>query len=380
MELRLYFQMLRRGWRLILVTTLIAVAVSLGISYLVTPKYRAVARFIISPSSTQQTADMILRGLQTLDSQTVMTTYAEVMNSDRVYDAALKYLQLTKEQMLPYTHEAVVLPTSSVLELSVIGPDPVLAAKLANTVGNQAIGFYRSADQVIAIDFLDQAAVPSQQHSPQPLRDAALALAIGLVGGAVLAVLREQLLITVEAFQQSLRLDGDTGVYNRRYFRRLLDEHLGRHPDDTLSVGIVQLTFLGLDDVIESYPVSILHRVVKQATDRMRSVLRGNDQIGRWDDTSFIIMLPNTSGQPAARTFDRIHLALKGSVDVSQFGLTINLDSFIGAASKTDGVSSDELVKEAGSALEQARRDESSPVRIWGYESKAGAQERTQVA
>jgi len=68
MELNLYFQMLRRGWWLIILTALIAFAASMGTSYLVTPRYEAVARFIITPSSLSETGpDTVLQSLNTLN-------------------------------------------------------------------------------------------------------------------------------------------------------------------------------------------------------------------------------------------------------------------------------------------------------------------------
>ena len=51
MEIRLYFQMLRRSWWIILLTMLFALVGALGVSYLATPQYEVVARFIVSPST-----------------------------------------------------------------------------------------------------------------------------------------------------------------------------------------------------------------------------------------------------------------------------------------------------------------------------------------
>ena len=125
MELKLYLQMLRRGWWLVALTALIALTASLGASFLVTPQYEVVARFIISPGALGESSPTtILNGLNTINNQSVMTTYAEVMNSNRIYNDALAFLQLQPDDLKDYTYESVVLPSSSVLELSVKGPDP----------------------------------------------------------------------------------------------------------------------------------------------------------------------------------------------------------------------------------------------------------------
>jgi diguanylate cyclase (GGDEF)-like protein len=183
-------------------------------------------------------------------------------------------------------------------------------------------------------------------------------------------MLREQLLLSLEVFRQSLRIDSDTGVYNKKYFTRMLEDELFQHPEESLSVGIVKIIFFDSEEeLIENYPIAVLQKVLRQTTDLLRNELRGNDHISRWDDTSFIVMLPNTNGKAAARIFDRIHNSLKSSVDIRQFGLSINLDSKIGAAEKYENISSQDLVENARNALEQARREKGAPVVVWDPQS-----------
>ncbi len=382
MEFKLYYQMLKRGWKIILVTTLIAVAISLLISYMITPQYRAIARFIITPSTSDVTQpSTVLEGLRTLDNQSVLATYVEVMNSDRVYADALAFLQLKPEQVNEYTHTSQSVSNSSVMELSVIGPDPALAAKIANSIGNQTINFLRTNNQVLTINFLDAATVPTEPYSPQPVINAVLALLLGLVGGALLVILREQLLLTLEVFRQSLRIDSDTGVYNKKYFNRRLEDQLFRNPEETLSIGILQLLFFDQDnDVIESYPMAVLQKTLRQTTDLLRNELRGNDFISRWDETSFAIMLPNTNSTAATRIFNRIHQSLENNVDIGQFGLNMNLRAFIGAAERNGDVSSEDLIENSISALNIARRDTKTPVYVWETQKDVPANSSTELA
>ena len=121
MELRLYFQLLRRGWWIIVVAILVSLAAALGFSYLAIPQYEAIARFIITPSNVLITGDQVVQGLNTLDRQSVITTYAEVMNSNRIFNDALVELHFQSEDLEDYSYESIVLANSSVLELSVSG-------------------------------------------------------------------------------------------------------------------------------------------------------------------------------------------------------------------------------------------------------------------
>ena len=162
------FKCLRRGWWIIVLTVLTALVASLVASYLTTPTYQAVAQFILSPSAIQTTGNpgVLLEGLTTLDNQSVTTTYATVMSSARIYSDAITFLELRPEDMKDYTYKATVLPTSSVMQLTVTGPNPQIAAKLANAIGYETINFTRNFNQVINIDFLDTAT--SAHRSIQP--------------------------------------------------------------------------------------------------------------------------------------------------------------------------------------------------------------------
>ena len=366
MEIKLYFRMLQRGWWLILLAALVAVSASLTYSYLATPQYQSTARFIITPGSlltSDGDARTVVDGLDTLDRPSVVATYAEVMNSRRILAEAIGYLQLQNIDILKYDIQAVVLPESSVMELTVTGSDARIVTDLANGIGYQSILFSRGINRVYELNFLDQAVQPEIPISPQPLRDAALSLVLGAMIGAVLAILSEQIRVPLEAYRQRVRLDPQTGVYSNRYFSRLLGEELSKNFDDVLSVGLVELN--GLQDYLDTLPPAGLQKILQKVTDTLRKELRGNDTIGRWNDNSFIVMLPTTSGTAANRIFNRIYQALLTTVDLPQYGVSVNLDPHLGAAEYSNGISLQELLDKAGSALEQARRDKENPVYIW---------------
>jgi len=94
MEIRLYFQMLQRGWWLIVLGALVAVIASLAASYLVVPQYQAAARFFITPNASLSSEKEVVNSLNTLDRRSIVSTYAEVMNSHRIYADTLAALQL----------------------------------------------------------------------------------------------------------------------------------------------------------------------------------------------------------------------------------------------------------------------------------------------
>lgn len=368
MELKLYFRMLQRNWWLILLTAMVALTVSLSISYAAVPLYLSTARFIISPSASLTTGGDVVRSLDTLDRRSVVATYAEVMNSDRVFAGASESMNLDLVALNEnYEIQAVVLPDSSVLELIVSGPDPQISADLANAVGFRTIDFTRSLNLVYDLNFLDTAEPSALPFSPEPLRDGIVALILGIGVGAILAVLSEQIRVPIEAYRQRLRMDNVTGIYNANYFSRLLEEEFDRNPDDVLSIGIVELR--GLSDFLGTIPPAGLQSLLIKVTDVLRRELRGNDIIARWNETSFAVMLPMTDGPASSRTFNRIYHALLQPIDLPAYGVTVNLDPHIGGAVSGSNITAKELLEKSQNSLEQARRDSLRPTYIWEMKS-----------
>jgi len=289
------------------------------------------------------------------------------MSSQRILSEALKSLGVDNFPPKEYTVQAVALPESSVLDLNVTGPDPKLISDVANAIGYQSIVFTRSINRVYELNFLDQAVVPDAPVSPQPLRDAGLSLLLGIAGGAMLAILSEQIRIPLDAYRRRMQIDVETGVYNNRYFVRLLEDEVDKKSNDALSVGIIELH--GVADLLGAIPSSSLQKILGNVTETLRKELRGNDVVGRWDKKSFIVMLPGTSGKAASRIFNRIHQALSAPIHLYQYDVDINLDPFMVGAQSISGITSQELLQKTENALEQAKRDGVEPVYIWEMKS-----------
>lgn len=366
MEIKLYFRMLQRGWWLVLLVALVSLLASLIASFLAVPRYKTTARFIISPGSlltSEGNPETVIAGLETLDLPSVVATYTEVMASQRILVDSLNYLEIENYVPKDYEIDANVLPESTVLELTVAGTDPVLVTDLANAIGYQTILFTRSINRIYELNVLDEALQPESPYSPSPLRDAGLSLLLGLVGGAILAILSEQIRIPLEAYRQRLQLDTETGVYNSRHLTRLLEEEVSKNSSEVLSIGIIELN--GMSDLAGTLPTVGVVRVLNSVTDTLRRELRGNDNIGRWNNNSFIVMLPMTSAESASRIFNRIYQSLLMPVELPQYDVTINLDPHVGGGEYSNGITAQELLEKAVGALDQSKRGTSNPVYIW---------------
>ncbi len=196
MQLQTFFKALRRSWWIIGLVALAALSLALVIAYMATPQYRARAQFIVSPGPSllaSQDRDLI-DGIEALDKRTIVATYAEVMGSGRIQREAAEDLGILPPELAAYQFSAVVLPSASVLEVAVSGPNPEKAAQLANQTGERAISFIEERYLVFKVEMLTPAQPARQPFLPNPGRDASLALVLGLIFGTTLAVVREQAL------------------------------------------------------------------------------------------------------------------------------------------------------------------------------------------
>src|SRR5512140_1060899 len=145
MEVKLYFRMLQRSWWIIVITMLAAVIAALIASYFTPPTYRATTRFLVSPSPALVSGGSnLLNSLSTLDKRSIVTTYAEILNSQRIFTETTGLLQLNNVNLSNYSYRAVALPEANIIEFSVTGPDRQVVYTLANAIGQHAVEYVHS--------------------------------------------------------------------------------------------------------------------------------------------------------------------------------------------------------------------------------------------
>ncbi len=195
LQVRLLINTIRHSWWIIILSTIAALNIALFLSYREDPVYRAEVRFIISPNPALDRTTDFIDGVDTLEK--IVATYAEILSSPRMRDLAISQLSDPPDDIDDYEITAVVLPESSILELSAQGTDASTTALLANTIGLEAIKYVRGLYQVYEINILDTASVPEDPISPNPVRDSGLAAVLGFVFGSAIAVVREQIIVAL---------------------------------------------------------------------------------------------------------------------------------------------------------------------------------------
>lgn len=356
MEAKLYFHMLRRSWWIVVITMLAAVIAALVVSYLTPPTYQATSRFIVSPNASLLTGgnNSMLNGLSTLDKRSIVTTYAEVLNSQRIYSEAVNLLQVDPATLDDYTYRAVPLPDANIIEFSVQGPNRDTVYVLANGIAQRAVEYVHSLYQVYDLVVLDPVSMPARPISPQPLRDSAIALVVGLALGVILALVRELIRTPIESFVQQRSLDEASQALNRRAFEQKLAETAFASSQD-FSLCIVHLN--GLAHYMHALPQATLHRLLRQVTKVLKNQLRGNDLVGRWAEQDFIVLLSDTPGNAAMNTMERVRMALSYPIPLDVSGDAILLDPQVGIAEYRVGDTAQSMLKNIQWALDVAKKN-----------------------
>lgn len=193
LSLRDILEVLRRRWWVILLLALVAAAAAVGFSLLKTPMYQASISMLVGQDQgvvSDNPADA--PGLAQ-----VTQTIAELAQTRTVASAVIEEMDLpvTPEEFLANMTVEQTAETQ-VVQISYTDPDPERAANIANTTGevfsNQVSEVSPEANAVTA-NVWEQAATPESPASPQPLRNGAVALVLGLMLGVGLAFLLEQL-------------------------------------------------------------------------------------------------------------------------------------------------------------------------------------------
>lgn len=199
MELKDYLRILRRRWLMVVTCVLLVVGAAAALTFTTTPVYQSTARLFVSTSGDGG-GDVSSAYQGGLFSQQRVSSYADLVGkSEQLAEVVIEDLDLT---MLPGEVlgkvSASVSPETVNIELLATDPDPAMAQAIAQSYAMGLSDLVRqletpsgSDDPLIKASVVDDATLPSDPVTPQPVRNLGLALALGLLFGFGLAVARE---------------------------------------------------------------------------------------------------------------------------------------------------------------------------------------------
>jgi len=354
MELKTYLNTLIRKWWIVIPAFLITLTSGVVFTYTRTPIYSATTTYIVAPSSSFEDVRSFTSGLSTLSQRDeIATTFAEVASSRRIKNLALKSLAL--ESGSGYSINNQLRRGTNIIEIEVVGPDPVITRDLANAVGATIEEYAQGLYEVFTLVLLDEATIPNKPISPKTTNNLILAAILGLLLGGGLAFLAEYLETPLSSADSMNIIDNVTGVYNKEYFLRRLSEEMvrakrNRYPLSLALMRVDNLTLLGGDST------KIYDDLLRRVSVMIGQYLREEDIVAYLQDDVFALLLPDMTGENAKALMEYLQTRVAWTPIVSTVsGVTFNLKGVVGITSYNyNGTGRDELIAQANRALQLA--------------------------
>lgn len=146
--------------------------------------YRASAMLAVVPNSAIGDAD-VLRSLDSLERRTLLATFARLPATRETRSAVAERLQRNPADLAGYQVGASVLPNTNIIRIDVDGPDPRMAAEMANVAGDVVGAEARSLYRIYTMRSIAAAEVSRGPIHPDPRRNSLAAGVLGLFIGTL---------------------------------------------------------------------------------------------------------------------------------------------------------------------------------------------------
>jgi len=188
-DLRELIAVVRRRWRVIALITVLALAISAALTFLVlAPVYEASATMIVMK---QNAPGVVYDYNEVMLARRLSQTYSEIAESRRIAELVRKEIpELTVEDIEDQVTVAPVGDTE-LIEVTAEDTSPERAMKLANTLAEVFELEIQKIVNVENVEIVDTAAVPEHPVRPRKLLNLALAGILGLMLGVFGAFVAE---------------------------------------------------------------------------------------------------------------------------------------------------------------------------------------------
>ena len=154
--------------------------------------------------------------------------------------------------------------------------------------------------------------------------------------------------------EELAELDELTGSYNRRCIMRMLDDEIARAHRSRTPCSIALIDLDGFKRINDSYGHPTGDEVLRAFAITMFANIRTVDRFGRYGGEEFLLVLPDTPGDEAARTLDRLR-AIIAELDWSAFSPGMQVTISAGVTTLNPNETPDTFLARADSALYAAK-------------------------
>ncbi len=377
MELRAYFNILLRGWWIILLCVIVTLIAAFYFTSNQDVIYQGTASFVMRPraSLVQDQGDSV-RILDTLGrGASIGSTYVEVATSRLIRRRAADSLGLSSQQREDLSVSGQAVAGTNLLKISVQGTDPALVRDYTNQIGAETVKYVGSLYDLFELEPLDAAITPRSPIKPSLGLNLALGVVLGYALGIGLTLFAAYLSIPQNKVRHFDIIDAETGAGNASYLRLRLRAEVSRarrtgHP---FSLALIRITLANS----AAEPVA-LHG----AALLFQSRLREEDVLAYVGDAIFAVILPDTSGQVARELIEGLCIRVQTDGLAPAVGAkSWDVRCSAGVSSFQDGLSdADELWNQAALALDEASTSAYGKVALYQRSENLGGPSSLQIA
>lgn len=195
-DLREIWEIIKKRWKILITIPVLAAVISFGINfYVLTPVYESSTTLIVGQKSAdlEEQSQLLANSVLSANRQ-LAKTYGEIVKSRTVREQVIEELdlELTADQLNDKINVSQVKDTE-ILEVTVIDPDPQLAADIANvTVEKFNIAIIK-IKKVDSVSVVDKAVAMNVPVKPNKKLNIIIAFIAGLIGAFGLFLLLEYL-------------------------------------------------------------------------------------------------------------------------------------------------------------------------------------------
>jgi capsular exopolysaccharide synthesis family protein len=214
-----FVRLLRTRWAIICVTVVVAMAGAVAYSLITTPLYEASTRLYVSTTS-DASATEIYSG--TLSSQQRVLSYTQLVTGETLAQRTVDRLHLDMSAKALKKNVTAKSPVDTVLiDVSVVDPSPIKARDIADGLSDEFVELVKELETSpeggppdVRVVVEQHASLPNAPVSPKKTRNLGLGLALGVLLGIGLALLRDRLDNTVKNQQIAEEITGAGLVAN----------------------------------------------------------------------------------------------------------------------------------------------------------------------
>jgi diguanylate cyclase (GGDEF)-like protein len=180
---------------------------------------------------------------------------------------------------------------------------------------------------------------------------------VGLYGSSMRQSLYKRGFELKEAYkriEELAELDELTGSFNRRHIMRMLDDEIARAHRSQAPCSIALIDLDWFKRVNDAYGHPTGDEVLRTFAITVFANIRNTDRFGRYGGEEFLLVLPDTANDVAARTLDRLR-AIIAELDWSAFSPGMRVTISAGVATLKPVETADTFLARADNALYAAK-------------------------